>query len=443
MKSDYKIGVGLATFLVMANMLGSGISMVPAYMASIGTVGMISWLIAIVGAVSLALVFSRLAIVDPAEGGIVAYASKVSPVLGRQTQIFYVLANLTGNLAVAATSIAYFSMLFPVMQDPLIASIAIIVETWILAFIAMMGISWVARLATLGVVMIALQIFSVGSYGWVEFSPVLFAKNWNVSGTGDLSAIFSGVLVCLWSFLGVETASVNSGLVKNPTRTVPLATMLGVGLVCVIYFLSCTVIGGLFTMKVLASTPAPWVLAVSTLFSPKLGPVVAAAEFILCFASLCSWILIVAEAAARAGKDGSLPKIFAETNARGVPAKGIIIEACIMTAAMIVAIVLKQNLVSIFGTTAVLASLFVLFPYFYSILYLLKRKEKKGAMLTSAAILGMLFCFIAIAGGTQVQLALTLIVALLLFLFTVRADHEEVALEGEERSPELQSAPAD
>jgi cadaverine:lysine antiporter len=323
---------------------------------------------------------------------------------------------------VAATSIAYFSMLFPVLQDPLIASISIIVETWILAFIAMMGIGWVARLATLGVVMIALQIVSVGSYGWVEFSPSLFAENWNVSGNGAMSAIFSGILVCLWSFLGVETASVNSGLVKNPSRTVPIATMLGVGLVCVIYFLSCTVIGGLFSMKVLANTPAPWVLAVSKLFSPALGPLVAAAESVLCFASLCSWILIVAEAAARAGHDGTLPKIFAETNARGVPAKGIVIEASIMTAAMIVAIVLKQNLVSIFGTTAVLASLFVLFPYFYSILYLLKRQEKKGALLMAASVLGMLFCFVAIAGGTQGQLALTLIVALALFLLSVRRD---------------------
>jgi len=432
MKSEYKIGVGLATFLVMANMLGSGISMVPAYMASIGTVGTISWLIAIVGAVSLALVFSRLAIVDPAEGGVVAYASKVSPVLGRQTQIFYILANLTGNLAVAATSIAYFSMLFPVMQDPLIGSIAIIIETWILAFIAMQGIGWVARLATLGVVMIALQIVSVGTYGWLEFNPSLFAANWNVSGTGDVSAIFSGILVCLWSFLGVETASVNSGLVKNPSRTVPIATMLGVGLVCVIYFLSCTVVGGLFTMKVLANTPAPWVLAVSTLFSPKLGPLVAAAESILCFASLCSWILIVAEASARAGKDGNLPKIFAETNQHGVPAKGILIEASIMTVAMLIAIVLKLNLVSIFGATAVLASLFVLFPYFYSILYLLKRQEKKGALLMTAAILGMLFCFVAIAGGTQVQLALTLIVSLALFLLSVRSDPKGTAVDPEE-----------
>lgn len=431
MKSEYKIGVGLATFLVMANMLGSGISMVPAYMASIGTIGMLSWIIAIVGAVSLALVFSKLAIVDPTEGGVIAYASKVSPVLGRQTQIFYILANLTGNLAVAATSIAYFSMLFPALQDPLLGSIAIIVETWILAFIAMKGIGWVARLATLGVIMIALQIVSVGTYGWLDFNPTLFSQNWNVSGTGAIPAIFSGILVCLWSFLGVETASINSGLVKNPSRTVPLATMLGVGLVCVIYFLSCTVVGGLFSMKVLANTPAPWVLAVSTLFSPKLGPLVAAAESILCFASLCSWILVVAEASSRAGKDGTLPKIFGETNERGVPAKGIIIEAAIMTAAMLIAIILKLNLVSIFGATATLASLFVLFPYFYSILYLLKRKEKKGTMLIVASVLGMLFCFVAIAGGTQVQLALTLVVSLLLFLLSVRSHGKETAEEQE------------
>ncbi len=44
---------------------------------------------------------------------------------------------------------------------------------------------------------------------------------------GHLRAIQSTLNVTLWSFIGVESASVAAGVVKNPKRNVPIATIGG------------------------------------------------------------------------------------------------------------------------------------------------------------------------------------------------------------------------
>ena len=58
----------------------------------------------------------------------------------------------------------------------------------------------------------------------------LMQLNWNTADTTDGHAIIKSILLCLWAFVGVESAAVSTGMVKNPKRTVPLATMLGTGL---------------------------------------------------------------------------------------------------------------------------------------------------------------------------------------------------------------------
>ncbi|MCO8649630.1 arginine/agmatine antiporter, partial [Burkholderia multivorans] len=56
-----KIGVIPATLMVAGNMMGSGVFMLPANLAATGGIAIFGWLITVVGAVSLALVFAKLA----------------------------------------------------------------------------------------------------------------------------------------------------------------------------------------------------------------------------------------------------------------------------------------------------------------------------------------------------------------------------------------------
>lgn len=54
-------------------------------------------MISIIGAMSLAYVYARLATKNPQQGGPIAYAGEISPAFGFQTGVLYYHANWIGN----------------------------------------------------------------------------------------------------------------------------------------------------------------------------------------------------------------------------------------------------------------------------------------------------------------------------------------------------------
>ena len=105
MSSGKKIGLFACTGIVAGNMMGSGIALLPSNLASIGSVALFGWIIAMFGALALAYVYARLSTVNPQSGGPVAYAGEISPAFGYQTGVLYYHANWIGNLAIAITAV--------------------------------------------------------------------------------------------------------------------------------------------------------------------------------------------------------------------------------------------------------------------------------------------------------------------------------------------------
>lgn len=64
-----QLGFGMAVALVMGNMIGSGVFLLPASLAAFGGLSIAGWLASAAGATCLALVFARLARLSPAAGG--------------------------------------------------------------------------------------------------------------------------------------------------------------------------------------------------------------------------------------------------------------------------------------------------------------------------------------------------------------------------------------
>ena len=59
----------MAVALVMGNMIGSGIFLLPASLAPFGGLSLVGWLVSTCGALLLATVFARLSRLDPAAVG--------------------------------------------------------------------------------------------------------------------------------------------------------------------------------------------------------------------------------------------------------------------------------------------------------------------------------------------------------------------------------------
>ncbi|BCK15001.1 cadaverine/lysine antiporter [Vibrio cholerae] len=417
-----KIGLIACTGVVAGNMMGSGIALLPSTLASVGSISIYSWLICIVGALSLAFVFARLATKNPQEGGPIAYAGEVSPVFGFQTGVLYYHANWIGNLAIAITGVSYLSVFFPVLNNPIPAGLATIASVWLFTLVNLLGGSWVSRLCTIGLVLILIPVVGTALFGWTHFDSALYSQNWNVSAGSDGHAVITAVLICLWSFVGVESAAVSSGMVENPKRTVPLATMLGTGLAGLIYVLSTQMISGMFPASEVAASGAPFALATTALFGSWTAPFVSAFTALACFTSLGSWMMLVGEAGKRAANDGNFPKVFGETDRNGVPKKGLLIASSMMTLLMLMLMFFSSETAhasDLFNQLTTDAVLLTMLPYFYSSINLIRFEgmTTRNTFVMLFSGIASLFCMVALAGAEGSTLTATFIMSLIILMF--------------------------
>lgn len=426
-----KIGLFAATALVAGNMMGSGIALLPASLAKIGSISIYGWILCTIGAMSLAYVFARLGTINPQSGGPVAYAGEVAPILGYQSGVLYYHSNWIGNLAIAVTGVSYLAVFFPALHDTIPAAVATIAAVWVLTLVNLIGADWVGKLVSVGVILLLIPVVLTGTIGWFNFDASQFVNNWNTTnGDSNFHAFISSVVLCIWAFIGLESASVGAGLVKDPKRTIPLSTIIGTGTAALVYILSTSAMMGMFQAETLANSGAPFALSMSVIFGGSwIEPVVSAVTAFACFASLGSWMMLTAEAGARSAKEGYFPKIYGERTASGTPRKGIIIEAIQMTILMLILVLLQSegDSADLFGSIASIAVLTVLLPYLYSCLnFIAINGFHRGVILQlTAGLIGALFCMVALYGAKGEGLAEATIISLIILIFYCRWDNEQ------------------
>jgi CheY-like chemotaxis protein len=161
----------------------------------------------------------------------------------------------------AIIGVDYLSVFFPALDHPVYSGITSIAIIWIFTGINILGAAWIGRLVSVGVVLLLIPVILTGTLGWFFFDPALFRSNWIVGTQTPGSAVMAAVILCIWSFIGIESASVNTAVVDNPRRTIPLSTMIGAVLAGLVYILSCTAISGMFPAAQMAASGAPFSLA--------------------------------------------------------------------------------------------------------------------------------------------------------------------------------------
>lgn len=437
--SSKKMGLVAVTGLVVANVMGSGIALLPAQLAAFGGITIISWIITLIGAIALALVFAELGAEERTVGGPVAYAKEVAPVFGFQSGVIYYMANWIGNIAIAMTGVSYLATFVPILAQPIPATIASIAIIWIMTILNFFGGEWISKIATIGVTCMLIPVIATAIFGWFKFDTSVYAANWNVAQNSSTGmTIMQGVLLCLWSFIGIESASVSSGNINNPKKTVPRATMIGVVFSGLIYIASSQVMLGMFPASDLGASTAPFALSTGTLVGSWVKPVVSFITMMTCFTALSSWMLLVSESAQTSAEAGDFPKVFKDLNKKGVPAKGLVLTSLMMTGLLLFFTVIgsaSRGSGDIFKDVINIAVLLTMIPYVYSAMNLFRfgEKKRKGILVLGAAVLAMVFCLVAIIGGGAVSITGTFITSLVVLLFYARKEGIEQRNRAEAR----------
>ena len=127
MNQTQKIGFWVLTSLVVGNMVGSGIFMLPGTLAEVASPGgvILAWLFTGLGVLFVTLVFGNLGKRKPGlQGGPQIYAkelfrkgSKAATLSGFMVSWGYWIGNLAGNIAIITTFASYLSTFFPVMTS--------------------------------------------------------------------------------------------------------------------------------------------------------------------------------------------------------------------------------------------------------------------------------------------------------------------------------------
>lgn len=416
-----KIGVVAATLMVAGNMMGSGVFMLPANLAAIGSIALLGWLITCVGAVALALTFAKLASINPAAGGPYAYTRQAfGDYMGYQTNLIYWLANVIGNVGLAVAGIGYLTHFFPTLHNPYVFAVSQIFVIWLFTYANMLGPKLVGRIQSVTTILALIPILGMALLGWFWFNKETYMAGWNVTGKGDVQAISATLNFTLWAFIGVESASVSAGVVKNPRRNVPIATVGGVILAAVCYVLSSSVIMGMIPNKALALSSAPFADAARIALGDTAADIVALCAAVGCLGSLAGWTLLVGQSAKAAADDGLFQNVFSRVNAKGVPSAGLAIVAVLMTLQVLATI--SPSASQQFGKLASIAVIMTLLPYIYScisikVLGYRQLQPNQYALYTIIGLVGAIYSLTALLGsdGEQTRWSLIFVIATIVF----------------------------
>ncbi len=262
--SSRGLGPLLASFIVAGNIIGAGIFALPAAIGSIGSVSLIGWIIAAIGAFAIGAVVSILANLTGDPDGLVGYVKRtMSPFWAFLVGVIYWFSNFAGLISIAVACAGYLSVYAPALNDPLARSLTGLAALWLTTGVNLIGAKTVGRFS--GVFLIAglAPLLLLATLGWAYFQPHLFLESWNVSGKSDLQGVQASVLSAFWAFTGMETGAMISAVMRNPKRDVPIAVLGGVAFAAIVYLSVLVVILGLAPAAAYATSSAPLALAVS------------------------------------------------------------------------------------------------------------------------------------------------------------------------------------
>ncbi|MEF9951009.1 MAG: amino acid permease [Clostridium sp.] len=356
-KLKKEIGLFVATMLVCGNMIGSGVFMLPATLAQAsGPLAiMIAWVITSIGSILIAISFANLGSKYPQTGGAYQYTKHAfGDFVGFLSAWLYWNGSWIGNAAIIVALTSYSSAIIPALQDPLISIIFSSAILWIFTIINIVNVKRAGRFQAYATVFkigffVVFAVIACFSFDPNNFLPLI------PEGKG-LSTIPLAATTTLWAFVGLESATVTAGEIKDPERNVKKSTIYGILLAAFIYILiSVASIGALPNYELAAST-APFTDIMAVVLGSSIAKPISVAIVICILGTTMGWLLSTARVAYAAGQDGVFPKFFGKLSPKyNTPVNSLIIGSVLVNILLIMNY--RESMVDAFTFIIILATL--------------------------------------------------------------------------------------
>ena len=363
--SNKKIGLITSTALVVGNMIGAGIFILPASLSKYGGISLLGWVFTASGALILAKIFSNFSkIIVNKSGGPYLYSKQgFGDFIGFLVAWGYWISTWISNAAIAIAIIGGLSFFFPILQTNSVVAVSIgLSMIWFFTWINSKGIRATGKIQVITTVLKLLPLVFVIIFGIFFFSFDNFPE-FNMTGKSNFTSFSLVAALTLYAFLGLESASIPVENIHTPEKTVPKATMYGTILSTCIYIFSTIVLFGILPTETLQNSPAPFAEAGEIIGGKYTGYFIAIGAIISGMGALNGWILILAQIPMAAAKDEMFPRIFKRKNKKGVPVLGLVIGSILSSVVMLMNF--SENLVTQFTFIVNLTVLACLVPYLF------------------------------------------------------------------------------
>ena len=332
------LGLVMCTALVVGNTIGVGIFMLPASLAPFGMNAVPAWLITSIGAIFIAWVFAGLSRAFPDDDGPYAYTTRAFGGAVAFVLMWCYWVSTVVTLPVVATgAVGYLSSFFPVLEaNHALAAVTALAILWLFVLVNLRGArtaGWVQVLTTVLKLVPQFGIILLGI--WAFFTPHAQPLVHVPPTPLSLSGVIAASTLALYAMLGVESAAMPAGRVRDPGRTIPRATFIGTLLVALIYICVSLVPMLLIPQGELAVSNAPFADLFARYLGAASGKLLAAFVIVGALGCLNGWTLIVGELTVSFAKHGGFPRLLGKVNSQGAPLWGLLFTGALASLMLI------------------------------------------------------------------------------------------------------------
>lgn len=427
-----KMGLGSLIAMVVSLQLGSAMFLLPKQMAPYGLWGLVAWIFAGLGALSLCSVFATLSQVDSGTGGPHVYVEKaMGPSMGFYTAWSYWFISWFSSLQLFLLAIYGLEGFigFSLNQVQRLG-----IEISLLLFICTLNLRGPSLAGKMEI------IFSFFKIVPMIFFPIFLFFHWNPEVMKDLGSQWSfswgamknlcnALVLAFWGFVGLEAGTSVVTWVKNPRRTMPLGLFLGTLVVLGVYIANTCSLFFVFPQNVLINNERPYALVLSTFLGPQWGQWFSLLIFVVITGTLNSWLLASGQVAKGASDRGLLPSYFGLENKKKSPSGGLWITCGALSLSLLfLSFFPVEKQIDLLITSSVCFLLFIYTLCVASLMIFMKRKIVSFSWITlGAAGISFLFSLISLSTSPWHAIALSFFVPFLGWILkrTMKNFHNE------------------
>jgi len=235
---------------------------------------------------------------------------------------------------------------------------------WLVVLINLRGVREAGFFQSITTFAKLIPFFAIATLGLLWVRPQNFAV-FNPSGKPLFEASAAVAPLIMFAYLGLESATVPAGDVRDAQRTIPRATLLGISAAALLYVLGTVTVMGVIPREQLARSSSPFADAASAMWGHWAGGLIAVGALISSLGALNGWTLLMGQVPMAAAQDGLLPVWLGKRSERGVPAIAILISASLATALLLVEASGGRGFVAFYNFIVNLATMAAVIPYVF------------------------------------------------------------------------------